>query len=146
MKKLLLIPLTFICIAANCQTKKSFDCFEGNWISIDKEGNKTTEIWKQNNLGFDGFSQTISNKNEMVFSETLYLQQFGIHWCYVASLKNSVTLFKLKEAKNNVFMFENKEHDFPQFIEYNCTSKDTIKVKIGNNKRKESWMFIKSNP
>ncbi|MES2836457.1 MAG: DUF6265 family protein [Bacteroidota bacterium] len=145
MKKLLLIPFTFFCLSAYCQNKNTFDCFAGKWISIDKDGNKTTEIWKQNNMGFDGFSQTISNKNEIVFSETLYLQQFGNHWCYVASLKNSVTLFKLKEANNNVFVFENKEHDFPQFIEYNCASKDTIKVKIGNSKKNENWMYIKSN-
>lgn len=145
MKKLLLIPFTFFCLVANCQNKNTFDCFSGKWISIDKEGNKTTEIWKQNNMGFDGFSQTISNKNDIIFYETLYLLQFGDHWCYVASLKNSVTLFKLTQSNNNVFMFENKEHDFPQFIEYDCTLKDTIKVKIGNSKKKENWLYIKSN-
>jgi hypothetical protein len=55
----------------------------------------------------------------LTIGEKLYLKKFANQWAYVAIPKNQyITLFALVENTTKKFVFENKEHDFPQKIIY----------------------------
>jgi hypothetical protein len=42
--------------------------------------------------------------------------------------------FKLSSAVNNVFIFENPQHDFPKRITYNLITKDSLRAWIDDGK------------
>lgn len=82
-------------------------------------------------------------EGESVIGENLYLKKFGNQWAYIALPANqSITLFALRKFSDNKFIFENKEHDFPQKIIYEFTSDDSLRTSIegvveGKMKRRE---------
>jgi hypothetical protein len=89
-----------------------------------------------------GKSFSIEAGDEYV-SEILYLKKFGEQWAYVAVPEGqSITLFALVEYTPKKFIFENKEHDFPQRIIYEFHKDGKLTAAIegtvnGENKRKE---------
>jgi hypothetical protein len=82
-------------------------------------------------------------EGESVIRENLYLKKFADQWAYIAMPVNqSITLFALTEYSETKFIFENKEHDFPQKIIYEFTSDNNLKAAIegvveGKMKRRE---------
>lgn len=92
--------------------------FPGKWKMISDKI-EYYEEWKlinSNELTGIGFS---IEEVDTVLSEELYMQKFAEQWAYVAiPVNQAITLFALTEYSESKFIFENKEHDYPQRIIY----------------------------
>ncbi len=118
--------------------------FPGKWKMEQVEGKsgddhsklEIFEEWKiVNGSELIGISYTINLINdEKYISENLYLKKFTDQWAYVAIPKNQViTLFPLVDFTNHKFIFENKEHDFPQKIIYEFHKDGKLTAAIEGN-------------
>jgi hypothetical protein len=106
-----------------------FQWLVGKW-KVDSDKSKKYEVWQMdgNRLKGEGYSVKEGQKN--VF-ETLFLEDFGGQWAYIALPdKQQITLFALVHSENNRYVFENKEHDFPQRIIYNYDDSKHIHVSV----------------
>ena len=92
--------------------------FPGKWkmISDKIEYYEEWKLMNDNELTGVGFS---IEEGDTVLSEELYVQKFAEQWSYVAiPVNQAITLFALTEYSESKFIFENKEHDYPQRIIY----------------------------
>ena len=92
--------------------------FPGKW-KMDLDNSEYYEEWKQESENeLIGTSYGIDYGEKFV-NEYLYLKKFGDTWAYIADpIDQRITLFALSEYTPKKFVFENKEHDFPQRIIY----------------------------
>ena len=116
--------------------------FPGKW-KMEIENAEVYEEWSVvNDSELIAKSFTIENADTST-SEIIYLKKFSDNWAYVAIPKNqSITLFSLTDFTNKKFIFENKEHDFPQRISYEFHKDGKMTASIegdvnGEMKRKE---------
>lgn len=102
----------------------------GTWVN--QEGNTySQETWSQeNDSTFTAFSFVEDDKKEIVFAETMALEQKrGNLWLTVAMAKGNGTepvTFKMVPSAAGQFTFENRGHDFPQRIVYTHPAKDSL--------------------
>jgi len=121
--------------------------FPGKWkMENDKE--EIYEEWTfSSETELIGKSLSVEAGNEFV-SEKLFLKKFGEQWAYVAvPEKQNITLFALVDYTPKKFVFENKEHDFPQKIIYEFHKDGKMTASIegdvnGEMKRKEFSFII----
>jgi hypothetical protein len=116
--------------------------FPGKW-EMDVENAEVYEEWKLlNENELTGISYSVNDGVKNI-SENLYLKRFADKWTYIAVPKNqNPTLFALIEFSPKKFLFENKEHDFPQNISYEFHKDGRMTAAIegevnGEIKRKE---------
>jgi len=140
MKTVLLLVILFL-INLNAQDDAIKKLFPGKW-KLDIEKVVVYEEWRVINVNeLEGISYSLEN-NEKNISEYLHIRKFGDRWTYIAVPSGQVpTLFTLTEQSGNKFVFENKEHDFPQKIFYEFNG-DKLNASIegevnGEFKRKE---------
>ncbi len=116
--KIVLLIILFTTLNLFAQDDAIKKLFPGKW-KMDNDKVELFEKWgvvNETELVGTGFS--ISG-GEKIVSEIIYLKKFTDRWAYVAVPKNQlITLFPLVEHTNKTFVFENKEHDFPQRIIY----------------------------
>ncbi|MBT8379070.1 MAG: hypothetical protein KJN64_07560 [Ignavibacteria bacterium] len=117
MKKFLLISL-IISFDLFAQDESILTQFPGKW-KMDFDKAEVYEEWEmQSKTELVGKSYSTKDGVQSI-SENFYLKKFADQWAYVAIPKNQdVTLFTLIEHTSKKFVFENKEHDFPQRIIY----------------------------
>ncbi|MBI9053733.1 MAG: hypothetical protein JEY96_07930 [Bacteroidales bacterium] len=101
----------------------------GNWENISNEMEMYESWEKKNDTVFYGESFALVN-SDTVFAETMLLEQNGNDLLLTPTTKNqndgnSIT-FKLISSEGDKFIFENKEHDFPQRIVYSNPQPDSI--------------------
>lgn len=106
-------------LLAQDNSSTQFAFLEGNWVMKEGKG-EFHERWTRNaDNTFSGFGFMLSAKGDTLMREVLRIQKIGRHWVYIAAInKDEPTLFTLRESKNNTWVFENKEHSFPQRIAY----------------------------
>lgn len=145
MKLILLIFL--ITQFSFAQDEYILQLFPGKWIMETDKAEIYEEWIVSSQTELIGRSFSIEAGNEYV-NEILYLKKFGKQWAYVAVPEGqSITLFALVEYTPKKFIFENKEHDFPQRIIYEFHKDGKLTAAIegdvnGQMKRKEfSFMF-----
>jgi hypothetical protein len=116
--------------------------FPGKW-KMDITSSEVYEEWEiKSEDELSGISYSIDEDKKSV-SEYLYLKSFGGLWSYIAHpVDQSITLFALVEHTPKKFVFENKEHDFPQRIIYEFHKDGKLTAAIegdinGVHKRKE---------
>lgn len=122
-----IIFLTFLCSsiwACSQQVRPSaipstpFDAFVGHWEG-PLGGGTYIEKWEKvsaEHLRGEGFW---IRGQDTILAEDLRIQKIGIHWSYIAIINNSApTLFTLTKMEDQSWIFENKEHDYPQIIGY----------------------------
>ncbi|MCX6165930.1 MAG: DUF6265 family protein [Ignavibacteriae bacterium] len=107
---------------------------EGLWEMKSDEGT-TFEQWEINPDGtLQGKDFSIGLKNDTIFYEYLKIIQQDSDVYYVATVLNQndekPVYFKLIEFTPMVFVFENKQHDFPQMITYSIKTDDLYAVII----------------
>lgn len=141
MNKALFFILLFV-TGISAQDESIQKLFPGKW-KMDFDKADIYEEWSIiNNTELIGKSYSLDNEIQEI-SETLYLKKFDDTWAYVAIPKNQIiTLFRLIESSSNRFVFENKEHDFPQRIIYKFLEDGKLRASIegeinGELKRKE---------
>jgi len=128
---LLLIIIPFLSLNAQDEFIKKL--FPGKW-KMDFDKAEVYEQWVlENETELVGTSFYINGEKKII-SETLYLKKFADQWGYVALPKNQeITLFRLVEYSSNKFIFENKEHDFPQKLIYEFHPDGKLNVSIEGN-------------
>ena len=96
--------------------------FPGTWKMISDKIEYYEEWRLINGSELIGIGFSIE-EGDTVLSEELYLKKFSEQWAYVAlPVSQTITLFALSEYSENKFIFENKEHDYPQKIIYEFTT------------------------
>lgn len=124
MKKLFLGFILFTVVASASAQKaslKSFDFMLGKWEMKTKSG-KIVERWQLHKDSLTGQSHRFKDTGDSVLTESIVLKKIKGEWnfCVTGYEKNNqgTTHFKLISSPNNTFIFENKQHDFPQQIVY----------------------------
>ena len=122
---------------------KEFDWLVGQWKG-QLDNNTYYESWKPTNHGtLEGSSSMVNPQGKAILTEVLRIDKIGSHVVYIAAVKkNHPVLFTLIETseENNKpkWVFENKEHDFPQRIIYTRESSDSLMARVeGVHKGKE---------
>ncbi len=101
----------------------------GTW-KMESEKVNIFERWQQDNGRLKGEGYSIKNDQKKV-SETLFLEKFNNQWALIAlPVSQTIALFALTSADSGRFVFENKEHDFPQRITYAYDGKSAIQVYV----------------
>ena len=144
-KILVLVILTSI-VNLYAQDESIKNLFPGKW-KIDFDKLEFFEEWEMlSETELVGKSYSIEDEVQII-SEILYLKKFADQWAYVAVPNGqNITLFALIEYSPKKFVFENKEHDFPQRIIYEFHKDGKLTAAIegdvdGELKRKE-FSFI----
>lgn len=131
MKLFCITTLILICniLFSQNKTENIFSWIEGNW-KLNSTSELSFENWTiVNDSTLSGKSILIS-ENDTV-AEILRIERIGKNWVYIATVNQSKpVLFSLIENANNVYEFENKEHDFPQKIVYKLIQDDLLLVWI----------------
>ena len=123
---------------------------EGTWEMREKRG--TYEVWKIiNEIYLEGSGFKVAG-NDTIWNEQIALKYADGTITYVPKVlgqndENGIS-FKLTGIRDNVFVFENKKHDFPKRIVYKIMNDKMIatvsgKTKGGNRKIVYSFTKIK---
>ena len=107
--------------------------FPGMW-KMETSNTQIFEEWiVSGETELTGTSFSIIDDNEFV-NEILCIKKFGNQWAFVAFPEGqSITLFALVEYTPEKFIFENKEHDFPQRIIYEFHNDGKLTAAIEGN-------------
>lgn len=141
----------------NNQTKKSahdnsnfdFDWLCGEWINNHDTSAIFYENWhKIDAQNYKGISFILA-KNDTVFFESIDLIKKDTGAYYTVSVRNQneneKVHFKMVSSAKQHYVFENKNHDFPQTINYQYQSPDTLNAWIAGTVkgklRKESFLM-----
>lgn len=127
MKKILLFPLitAFVFLfnaKSDAQLPQGIYKILGVWETVS-EGMTNYERWDINpDSSLKGFDFVIGTKGDTAVFEKLEIIKKGDNVYYVATVEGQnggkAIYFQMIEWTRNVFVFENKEHDFPQRIMY----------------------------
>jgi hypothetical protein len=88
------------------------------------------ETWHQHDATtFNGIAQVIAN-GQVVNEEQMRLMYFAGEWLFIASTGGQrITSFVRVAVRDGEWVFENREHDFPQRIGYRVQA-DTLSAYI----------------
>lgn len=113
-----IIVLLIFTLNLSAQDEFVLKLFSGKWKMIS-DNTEYFEEWKLlNENELSGVSFSIE-EGDIILSERLFLKKFDDTWAYIALPTNqNITLFALTNFSDKKFVFENKEHDFPQKIIY----------------------------
>lgn len=115
------------------QKIQEMEWLQGNWTNISQEGNYYEKWNKINDSLFRSFSY-LSVAGDTVFSESvdLLLRENELYYIVSVSGQNNgqAVSFRLVSGNNNEFIFENKEHDFPQRVIYKNPAPDSLNARI----------------
>jgi hypothetical protein len=143
---LLLLMILFVLINglsgvdAAAAVGKDTDLKDLNWLVGQWQGqvNETAyyENWTQSGPDtLEGNASTVDRSGKTTFSETLRIEKIGSHIVYIASVNNQPpVLFTLVgvtgENNRSRWVFENREHDFPQRIIYTKEGPDSLAARV----------------
>lgn len=126
---LLFTSLSFLTLKAQQLSSKQFSFLLGHW-ELNNNNGKTSEHWRSDTKTYTGASFKHNAKGDSILTETIILKKINGTWafCVTGYEKNNAgtTNFKLISTKNNIFIFENAKHDFPQRIVYQPQGKDKL--------------------
>lgn len=148
MYRFLIILVLFL--AANntgyCQkADEPLSFLPGTWII---EGKETFEHWATSGqAALQGKSYKIYDGKEKVL-ETLEIREENGVLEYLATVptqnEGRTIPFKLNKDRDDLFSFENQEHDFPKKIQYEFLSADTLMVRVlGEEEQGFSYRLIR---
>lgn len=121
---------------------------EGTWKMKTKKG-ILTEIWKRkSSKALEGISYRINGTDSLLLERLeLRYNRSGIYYVPTTENQNNQqpVVFTLRSSINEVFIFENPEHDFPKRIVYHLVNPDSIHAYIddGGNLHRSNYYFKK---
>jgi len=131
MQKRLLISIFLLghysaLIAQHHNSVKDFGFLKGSWTMNTVKG-RIVESWGiSKNSGMEGISFSISNSGDSTLLETIKIHESEGSIYYTPTGygpgNDSTVSFRLISVKGKTFVFENKDHDFPQRISYQYQS------------------------
>jgi hypothetical protein len=131
--------------------EKNFDVFEGKWQSYTNDSSFILEEWnKTSDTFFEAKTTFVTPTNSKVLEEIeLYENEHGVFFSPLVFNQNDSNRvsFQCKKNANNLFVFENKKHDFPQRIQYHFLNDSILRAEISgmidDKELKDSFMFKK---
>ena len=138
----LLLLSSLVIIACNTYHAKFPDDFVGKW-KMDMDGINSVDKWtKINDTVYVAESFLEDNKTESII---LYKKENVWYYVPTVFLENNgqPEKFKLIESTSNKFVFENKEHDFPQRFIYRFRSSKDLVVSLNGNGKQEDIYYLK---
>ena len=130
----LLLSGSVLAQAEGCAEGPALDWLEGHWRA-DAEGTVFLENWSNENGQWTGDAESTSaDGSERYMQETMTLEVRDGVWFYVVKVDSNEApvAFALTTCEDNVLVFENKAHDFPQRIEYRPSSQDAFVANISD--------------
>ncbi|MCI0604086.1 DUF6265 family protein [bacterium] len=123
---------------ASASNLTSFEKLSGCWENRDS-AEIYEEVWMRPAGDMMlGMSRTLKNGKAVTF-EFIQLQSREDGTFYIASpSKQDRTEFKLTSFNDNIGVFENPSHDFPQKVVYKFDSADSLKVWIEGTRNGKS--------
>lgn len=119
--------------AKACDTLTSLSWLLGHW-SAKTDTLSFNESWtKVSKQTFEGQGNVYSlKKAKIVNEETLRLVEMSGEFFYFAKVNSNPLpiAFKLKSCTAQSIIFENTEHDFPNFIQYTFISDNSITAHV----------------
>lgn len=154
--KLLITVVGFFILSA-LTTKQANDIKQAEWL-VGTWENKTSqgsvyETWSIiNDNEYLGRSYILKEKDTIVF-ETIRLVQEQCGLFYIPTVKSQndglPIRFSIKAISETQFIFENVQHDFPQFISYTKIGIDSLIAEISGVKngqdRKQTFIMKRVN-
>jgi Domain of unknown function (DUF6265) len=140
-KLLLLLPVLLLHMTALCQHSEStfqqLVKLKGRWI-MQTDKLTITEQWQQKNkTEYLGRSWT-SRRKDSTLNETLVLSYENGVIKYTSTLvgenDGESISFVLTKAENDMYVFENPQHDFPKRIIYHFKSNNQLTASIDDGK------------
>ena len=153
MKKILsaavIICLSSFLLAGKAKVFKKLYTLEGTWKMITKRG-AICEEWKKvdnNHLQSKGY---MIKGSDTIINERVALTNTAAGIFYTSTVEDQnnkqPVAFKLSSVNNNIFIFENPEHDFPKRIVYEFTDSTTLHAYIddgANGKNRQDYYYKK---
>ncbi len=129
-----------------------FSWLTGQWMDSSSSG-KMVEMWNQINDSILVGSSIYLAGIDTIFYEEISLKKIKNIIYYIPSIQSEdgalPILFKYAGFKNGEWIFENKDHDFPQRIVYTHPDQDSLIAYVDGNKngeyRKEYFRMKKNN-
>lgn len=136
--------------AVSCQNERNLDEFKflvGKWQG-SRDGTTLQEIWSSSGSALSGQGIVFAG-TDTLFHEKLSMEVRDGEIYYVATVPNNPgpVPFRLVASGKNSWTFENKEHDFPQNIQYTLFGSDSLQAVVSGNDNgkisKEEFHFKK---
>ncbi|TKC12604.1 hypothetical protein FA048_03020 [Pedobacter polaris] len=151
-KYLILLIFALTQLSANAQkvNLNQFSFLTGSWEMKTAKG-KISESWIKSKDSLNGKSYRHALSGDSVLTEVVVIKKIGnvFHYCVTGLEKNNTgtTNFKLISTENNIFIFENKAHDFPQRVIYQNKGKDQllawIEGEMNGKKMKSEFPYLR---
>lgn len=134
MKKTILAAIVIVCLSAfnfthNEKTFKKLYALEGTWKMITNRG-AICEEWKKIDKDYLQNRGYMLRGADTIITERVALTDTkeGIFYTPVVEDQNNKQpiAFKMTKNEDNVFFFENPEHDFPKRIVYRFVTSDSL--------------------
>lgn len=133
--------LLFFCLFAlhACQRTdpmQKLGKLQGTWMSDDGEGG-LYETWKSGKGGvLHGVSYKINGSDSIIYERVELKKDSGRAWYIVTATDGTAPVrFGLIGSDDRGFIFENKQHDFPQRIIYRFVNDDSIAARIEGDQK-----------
>ena len=137
MKKAI-IPISFVtCLFSFCTSysnnkvfKKTF-ALEGTWEMVTRNGN-ICEEWKKIDDNYMQGKGYVTKGADTIINEKVSLKNADRGIFYISTVQNQnnkrPVSFKMTKSENNLFVFENANHDFPKRIVYKLINADSLQA------------------
>lgn len=121
--------LSAFLIKGNHKTFKKLYALEGTWKMNTKRG-ALCEEWKKVNKNYLQVKGYMIKGTDTVINERIALTNTreGIFYTSTVEDQNNKQpiAFKMTKGENNLFVFENPQHDFPKRIVYKLVTADSL--------------------
>ena len=143
-RKILLLAIAFL-LTGSMISHRTFTqllVLEGTW-KMETRRSPLFESWQRfDKSTLQGLSYRITGSDTILLERLKLVRQSGEIF-YIPAVINQndgqPVSFKLISSDDNRFVFENKQHDFPQRIIYSIVTKDSIVARIeGISKGREA--------
>jgi 2-iminobutanoate/2-iminopropanoate deaminase len=122
---------------------------EGTWMMPNKNG-AIGETWKKISENYYQNKGFIIKGKDTIRTEQVALRKTADGIFYTSTVEDQnnkqPVSFKLSSACNNIFIFENREHDFPKRIVYEFTDSTTLHAYIDDGikgKKRQDFYYKK---
>jgi hypothetical protein len=138
MKRPAIAIVAILCLSAfyisnDSKTFKKLYALEGTWKMVTKRGTLCEEWKKVNDHYLQSRGYMVIEKDTMINERVaLTNTEDGIFYTSTVEDQNNKKpiAFKLTRAEDNMFVFENPQHDFPKRIVYKLATADSLHAYI----------------
>lgn len=128
-----ILNLSAFIISGDNKTFKKLYVLEGTWKMNTKRG-AVCEEWKRVNKNYLQSKGYMIRGKDTIISERIALTnaKAGIFYTSTVEDQNNkqAIAFKMTGSENNMFVFENPQHDFPKRIVYKMITADSLHAYI----------------